>query len=127
MVVRGAPAIAIAAALSLAVEVFNLEDFTGTPDEAFSFIVMKLEYLVSRFEHVIYNNFQVFKLYSLEDGILIVLFFLWWFFSRPTAVNLSDAAAKLRQIASTVAAATSDAKNVFEVLTNYFYNSIVLG
>lgn len=76
MVVRGAPAIAIAAALSLAVEVFNLEDFTGTPDEAFSFIVMKLEYLVSRFEHVIYNNFQVFKLYSLEDGILIVLFFL---------------------------------------------------
>lgn len=76
MVVRGAPAIAIAAALSLAVEVFNLEDFNGTPDEAFSFIVMKLEYLVSRFEHVIYNNFQVFKLYSLEDGILIVLFFL---------------------------------------------------
>ncbi|KAM1528852.1 hypothetical protein ACFX1Z_018132 [Malus domestica] len=81
MVVRGAPAIAIAAALSLAVEIFNLEDFNGTPDEAFSFIVMKLEYLVS---------------------------------SRPTAVNLSDAAAKLKQIASAVATTTSDARNVFE-------------
>lgn len=48
MVVRGAPAIAIAAALSLAVEVFNLEDFNETPDEASSFLIMKLDYLVSR-------------------------------------------------------------------------------
>lgn len=48
MVVRGAPAIAIAAALSLAVEVSNLEDFNGTPDDAISFLIMKLEYLVSR-------------------------------------------------------------------------------
>ncbi|XP_008786516.1 methylthioribose-1-phosphate isomerase [Phoenix dactylifera] len=46
MVVRGAPAIAIAAALSLAVEVFNL-DFTGTSGDAASFLVKKLEYLVS--------------------------------------------------------------------------------
>ncbi|XP_050371300.1 methylthioribose-1-phosphate isomerase [Argentina anserina] len=81
MVVRGAPAIAIAAALSLAVEVFNLEDFNGTPDEASSFIVMKLEYLVS---------------------------------SRPTAVNLSDAATKLKQIATKVAASASEYKCVFE-------------
>jgi methylthioribose-1-phosphate isomerase len=47
MVVRGAPAIAIAAALSLAVEVFD-QDFTGTPADAASFISKKLEYLVSR-------------------------------------------------------------------------------
>ncbi|KAG1370033.1 Methylthioribose-1-phosphate isomerase [Cocos nucifera] len=46
MVVRGAPAIAIAAALSLAVEVFNL-DFAGTAGDAASFLVKKLEYLVS--------------------------------------------------------------------------------
>lgn len=46
--VRGAPAIAIAAALSLAVEVFNLENFDGTPDDAVSYLTMKLEYLVSR-------------------------------------------------------------------------------
>jgi methylthioribose-1-phosphate isomerase len=49
MVVRGAPAIAIAAALSLAVEVFNLEAFNGTSDDAASFINKKLEYLVSRY------------------------------------------------------------------------------
>ncbi|XP_004287648.1 PREDICTED: methylthioribose-1-phosphate isomerase-like isoform 2 [Fragaria vesca subsp. vesca] len=81
MVVRGAPAIAIAAALSLAVEVFNLGDFNGTPDEASSFIIMKLEYLVS---------------------------------SRPTAVNLSDAATKLKQIVAKVAASASEYKSVFE-------------
>ncbi|KAH1131854.1 hypothetical protein J1N35_003232 [Gossypium stocksii] len=47
MVVRGAPAIAIAAALSLAVEVANFKDFNGTSEEAASFIELKLEYLVS--------------------------------------------------------------------------------
>ena len=47
MVVRGAPAIAIAAALSLAVEVFD-HDFSGTPAEAASFVSKKLDYLVSR-------------------------------------------------------------------------------
>ncbi|KAG8089469.1 hypothetical protein GUJ93_ZPchr0011g27958 [Zizania palustris] len=47
MVVRGAPAIAIAAALALAVEVSGL-DFTGTPAEAATFVSKKLEYLVSR-------------------------------------------------------------------------------
>lgn len=49
MVVRGAPAIAISAALSLAVEAFNLESFDGTSREAASFLVKKMEYLVSRF------------------------------------------------------------------------------
>lgn len=49
MVVRGAPAIAIAAALSLAVEVSNLQAFDGTPDDAASFLIKKLEYLVSRY------------------------------------------------------------------------------
>ncbi|KAJ7979228.1 Methylthioribose-1-phosphate isomerase [Quillaja saponaria] len=47
MVVRGAPAIAIAAALALAVEVSNLEAFNGSPDDAASFLKKKLEYLVS--------------------------------------------------------------------------------
>lgn len=47
--VRGAPAIAIAAALSLAVESSNLKAFQGTPEDAASFLAQKLEYLVSRF------------------------------------------------------------------------------
>ena len=49
MVVRGAPAIAIAAALSLAVEIANLKDFNETSGDAASFLEIKLEYLVSRF------------------------------------------------------------------------------
>lgn len=81
MVVRGAPAIAIAAALSLAVEVSNLEDFNGTPDDATSFLIMKLEYLVS---------------------------------SRPTAVNLSDAATKLTAVIEKAAASASEANTVFQ-------------
>lgn len=48
MVVRGAPAIAIAAALSLAAEVFNLNAFSGTSADAAAFLGNKLEYLVSR-------------------------------------------------------------------------------
>ncbi|KAK9275863.1 hypothetical protein L1049_023136 [Liquidambar formosana] len=81
MVVRGAPAIAIAAALSLAVEVFNLEAFNGTSDDAASFLSMKLEYLVS---------------------------------SRPTAVNLSDAVTKLKEVISKVASTASEDKSVFQ-------------
>nr|POE60891.1 methylthioribose-1-phosphate isomerase [Quercus suber] len=81
MVVRGAPAIAIAAALSLAVEVSNLPAFDGTPDNAASFLIKKLEYLVS---------------------------------SRPTAVNLSDAATKLKEVISNAAATTSEAQSVFQ-------------
>ena len=46
--VRGAPAIAIAAALSLAVEISKLEGFSGTPNDAASLVKKKLEYLVSR-------------------------------------------------------------------------------
>ena len=49
MVVRGAPAIAIAAALALAVEVSNLDAFNGSPGDAASFLQKKLEYLVSRY------------------------------------------------------------------------------
>ncbi|CAI0397383.1 unnamed protein product [Linum tenue] len=81
MVVRGAPAIAIAAALSLAVEVSNLVGFTGTPVEAAAFLSEKLGYLVS---------------------------------SRPTAVNLSDAAAKLEEVIGKAAATASEANNVFQ-------------
>lgn len=49
MVVRGAPAIAIAAALSLAVEIFNLTVFDGSSSDAADFLFGKLDYLVSRF------------------------------------------------------------------------------
>ncbi|XP_020581617.1 methylthioribose-1-phosphate isomerase isoform X2 [Phalaenopsis equestris] len=80
MVVRGAPAIAISAALSLAVEIFNL-DFSGTSLEAASFLVKKLDYLVS---------------------------------SRPTAVNLSDAATKLQNLVLKTVETTDEAKLVFQ-------------
>ncbi|XVF48873.1 hypothetical protein PTKIN_Ptkin03bG0223100 [Pterospermum kingtungense] len=81
MVVRGAPAIAIAAALSLAVEVANLKDFNGTSGDAAAFLVMKLDYLVS---------------------------------SRPTAVNLSDAAIKLKEIISKAASTATVPGSVFQ-------------
>lgn len=81
MVVRGAPAIAIAAALSLAVEVSNLDAFDGSVFDAVSCLTMKLDYLVS---------------------------------SRPTAVNLSDAATKLKEVISKASATASEAKNIFE-------------
>ncbi|XP_058078807.1 methylthioribose-1-phosphate isomerase [Magnolia sinica] len=81
MVVRGAPAIAISAALALAVEVYNIGSFNGTSGDAASFLVKKLEYLVS---------------------------------SRPTAVNLSDAATKLELVVSKAAATAVEAKPVFE-------------
>ncbi|CAI0452348.1 unnamed protein product [Linum tenue] len=107
MVVRGAPAIAIAAALSLAVEVSNLVGFTGTPVEAAAFLSEKLGYLVSR--------------YSYLEMRLIVLagwaareWFLVCFLSRPTAVNLSDAATKLEEVIGKAAAAASEASNVFQ-------------
>ena len=50
MVVRGAPAIAMAAALSLAVEVESLKPATSeTGQEAVAFLKNRLDYLVSRF------------------------------------------------------------------------------
>lgn len=61
---RGAPAIAIVAALSLAVELQNNKT-SDQADEVGAFIVEKLDYLVT---------------------------------SRPTAVNLADAARKLKKI-----------------------------
>ncbi|GER36077.1 methylthioribose-1-phosphate isomerase [Striga asiatica] len=81
MVVRGAPAIAIAAALSLAVEVSNLEAFSGTAIDAAYFLSKKLDYLVS---------------------------------SRPTAVNLSDAATKLKEIVHEAATTASEPQAVFQ-------------
>lgn len=84
MVVRGAPAIAIAATLSLAVEVANLESFNGSSHEAVSFLTKKLDYLVS---------------------------------SRPTAVNLSDAATKLKEIIVKSAATASEANAIFQAYT----------
>ncbi|KAI4335194.1 hypothetical protein L6164_013864 [Bauhinia variegata] len=81
MVVRGAPAIAIAGVLSLAVEVFNSGAFNGSVADAASFLQNKLEYLVS---------------------------------SRPTAVNLSDAATKLKEVILKAAATSSEARSVFQ-------------
>lgn len=68
MKVRGAPAIAIVAALSLAVEVSELratKKLSSSPEEVQLFVTEKLDYLVT---------------------------------SRPTAVNLADAVAKLKKI-----------------------------
>ncbi|XP_031501369.1 methylthioribose-1-phosphate isomerase-like isoform X4 [Nymphaea colorata] len=84
MVVRGAPAIAIAAALSLAVEVSNLRSFSGSSAEAVSYLIEKLEYLVS---------------------------------SRPTAVNLSDAATKLKNVVLVAADRSEKAEYVFQAYT----------
>ncbi|MCJ1387842.1 S-methyl-5-thioribose-1-phosphate isomerase [Xylographa bjoerkii] len=64
MRVRGAPAIAIVAALALAVELFNKKNSHGSSHQTKEYIVEKLEYLVT---------------------------------SRPTAVNLADAARKLEK------------------------------
>jgi methylthioribose-1-phosphate isomerase len=61
---RGAPAIAIVAALSLSVELSN-SPISSVPEEVKGFVGEKLDYLVT---------------------------------SRPTAVNLADAAAKLKKI-----------------------------
>lgn len=69
MVVRGAPAIAIVAALSLAVELQNSNSRTLSATEAQSLISDRLDFLVK---------------------------------SRPTAVNLSDAATKLKRVAAGV-------------------------
>jgi hypothetical protein len=73
MVVRGAPAIAIAAALSLAVEVSNLEDFNGSTDDAVYFLQMKLEYLVSRycfeFDFLCYQDTNLLVVHDLSQAI----------------------------------------------------------
>ncbi|KAI4607191.1 S-methyl-5-thioribose-1-phosphate isomerase [Alternaria metachromatica] len=67
---RGAPAIAIVAALALAVELTNMK-LSSVAEEVEIFITEKLDYLVT---------------------------------SRPTAVNLADAAGKLRKITKEAAA-----------------------
>lgn len=69
---RGAPAIAIVAALSLAVELSTIKT-SDKAEEVAAFILEKLEYLVT---------------------------------SRPTAVNLADAAGKLKKITVTAAEGT---------------------
>jgi methylthioribose-1-phosphate isomerase len=67
---RGAPAIAIVAALGLAVEVVNLK-LSPIAEEVKVFVLEKLDYLVT---------------------------------SRPTAVNLADAARKLKKVTEDAAA-----------------------
>lgn len=81
MVVRGAPAIAISAALALAVELHNSPDL-GTPEAVSRLVATQLEYLVS---------------------------------SRPTAVNLADAADKLKAVA--VAAAATEGASAASVVS----------
>lgn len=67
---RGAPAIAIVAALALAVELTNMK-LSSVAEEVKVFVTEKLDYLVT---------------------------------SRPTAVNLADAAGKLRKVTEEAAA-----------------------
>ncbi|KAK9451261.1 uncharacterized protein V1518DRAFT_408092 [Limtongia smithiae] len=81
MTVRGAPAIAIVAALSLAVELARHEPFVDA-DAARGYIKAKLAYLVT---------------------------------SRPTAVNLSDAAGKLGKLVATITGSAEDV--VMEYIT----------
>ncbi|KAF4554080.1 Methylthioribose-1-phosphate isomerase [Elsinoe fawcettii] len=69
---RGAPAIAIVAALGLAVELTALDTNSQSPEAVKSSTITQLDYLVT---------------------------------SRPTAVNLADAAGKLRKVIETAAAA----------------------
>ena len=69
MKTRGAPAIAMVAALGLAVELTNSK-LSNFPEELQAFIFEKLDYLIT---------------------------------SRPTAVNLADAAAKLKAIVKAAA------------------------
>ncbi|KAK9481179.1 hypothetical protein V1514DRAFT_361218 [Lipomyces japonicus] len=78
MTVRGAPAIAIVAALALAVEIFGT-DF-ASPEQARLFITEKLHYLVT---------------------------------SRPTAVNLSDAARKLEILVTETDGSAEDVKQAY--------------
>lgn len=76
---RGAPAIAIVAALALAVELTNTT-LSSVPEEVADFIREKLDYLVT---------------------------------SRPTAVNLADAAAKLRKVVEGASAGGEDVKEAY--------------
>ena len=80
---RGAPAIAIVAALALAVELENMK-LSSIAEEVKVFIDEKLEYLIT---------------------------------SRPTAVNLADAARKLSRVVDAAATKTdasgSDVKNAY--------------
>jgi len=80
---RGAPAIAIVAALALAVELENMK-LSSIAEEVKVFIDEKLEYLIT---------------------------------SRPTAVNLADAARKLSKVVDAAATKTdasgSDVKNAY--------------
>lgn len=78
---RGAPAIAIVAALALAVELTN-SSLSSLREEVADLIIEKLEYLVT---------------------------------SRPTAVNLADAAAKLRKV---VEVARNKGEDVREAYVN---------
>lgn len=78
MVVRGAPAIAIVAALALAVELASLSTIGSSTEGRRKLIFEKLDYLLQ---------------------------------SRPTAVNLADAAGKLKKI---VLAEAADADEVTE-------------
>ena len=77
MRVRGAPAIAIVAALALAVELSNQKNTHGNNHEVKEYIIKKLEYLVT---------------------------------SRPTAVNLADAARKLEKRVTEAATESQDSQ-----------------
>ncbi|QDS67464.1 S-methyl-5-thioribose-1-phosphate isomerase [Venturia effusa] len=76
---RGAPAIAIVAALALAVELTNSK-LPSFPEEVAEFVVEKLKYLVT---------------------------------SRPTAVNLADAATKLQKVVTEASKSRADVREAY--------------
>ncbi|CAI7820461.1 unnamed protein product [Closterium sp. NIES-53] len=92
MVVRGAPAIAIAAALALAVEVHQHSVFESA-DAAVKHITDRLDYLVSS-GGAPAQDAAVKHITNRLDYLVS---------SRPTAVNLSDAAEKLKRVAEEAA------------------------
>lgn len=52
---------------------------------------------------------------GIPTGFCIVPYVFFLIFSRPTAVNLGDAAIKLKEIVSRAAAISSEASSVFQV------------
>lgn len=106
MAVRGAPAIAISAALALAVDlVNNAGAAVSTAAEAASYIQQKLEYLVRAFIESggveLCRRSNCPRLAPSRTQVT----------SRPTAVNLADAAAKLRQLSDRLAAEPGASKS----------------
>ncbi len=121
MVVRGAPAIGVTGALAMAVELHTNKaggKSFSTVADTLTFIINTLDYLVTRcarpgaslrpkrgptcLGHAIHRKGS---LASCNAEASVISFLPPSRRSRPTAVNLADAAIKLRRVAETAAAA----------------------